>query len=173
MTRPNPKEPGYDGERPVFMPARDITAKDTLTGRIVRETPDGPQNVNTDRIEWLFARKKITPRQHKAANQLQKDWQQSEISPCKSTLAMPIAGGGGRNDYTPVDDKFDAGNRFTAAKRSLTGKHLVVVDLIVLKNWTLQQSAKFLQTHEGRVSERLETALDMLADHYRLPPDQK
>ncbi len=162
--------PGHDGERPEFMPARDITAKDRLTGRTVRETPDGPQNVNVDRIENLFARKKISQRQHAAANRLQSDWQRSQISPCGSTLAMPIAGSG-RHEFTPAHAKIEAGDRFAAAKREL-GHRFAIVDLVALQNYSIEKASAWLHIHKERGSERLETALGLLADHYRLPPDE-
>lgn len=157
---------GFNDQPPEFMPARDITAKDLLTGRKVRETPDGPINVNTDRVEWLFAHNKITQRQHRAANILQQDWKIAQIAPCSSG-SMIKGASGGLPDH-PNDRKVSAMKRHGAAHIAL-GRLRNAVTLVVEENKTFQQVAAILAIHERAAAERCLIGLDLLADFYRLP----
>src|SRR6476646_2255566 len=86
-------EIGHNGHKPEYLPSRDISSRDRLTGRIVRETPDCPENINSTRIRAMHVRKRLTDRQAAAADRYQNDWQLAQIIPTASAGAT--AGGGG------------------------------------------------------------------------------
>ncbi len=156
---------GYDGHAPHFMPARDIESVDRLTGVRRRETPAGPLNVNTDRIEWLLARDKLSKRQYAAARRFQADWERAQILP---VAAPALVRSSGRSaPELPNDAKVAAMRRHRAAAIAL-GRWHRVVELVALENRTLAQAAAALHMHAERASEQLETGLDVLADHYGL-----
>ncbi len=159
--------PGYEGNGPIFAPARDIQSKDPLTGQMRRETIPSIQNDNVDRITLLFRRGSINARQCAAANKLQRDWERSQISPCASTLGNAGAGGG-RHDFTPSDAKIAAGNAYHAAIVAL-GRWLSIVHLVALDNLTVTEASKRLGVHNLVGMDRLDAGLEILAAHYQIP----
>ncbi len=163
-------KPGHNGHIPEFAPARDILAHDPLTGKVRRETPDGPQNINTDRIEWLYAHDHITGRQYAAARRYQRNWELAEINPCGSSL---MAGGSGSPaDLHPNDRKRQAMKDHGAATEAL-GRLYGVVWLVVVENLTIPQvSERIGKLHKAVVSDRLDLGLTMLSDHYGFPPEK-
>lgn len=165
---PTGAEPGYDGRPPLQAPARDIEAKDQITGKMRRETPDGPENVNATEARAMNFRKKLTDRQFAAATRFQNDWEQSKIQPC-AQLTGGGAGGGSRSNYQPVDAILDAQGRHHDAVIAL-GRWLGIVEMVVLQDLTLAQAAiRCGGIHHQRAAQRLEDGLDCLADHYGLP----
>jgi hypothetical protein len=162
-------KPGYDGHEPVFMPARDIESRDRMTGRIVREVIDGPENVNSTRIRAMQVRKRLTDRQAAAASRYQDDWQLSMI--CPTASAGGTAGGGGVARSTLPDAKLDAMDRHAKARRAMGGRCAPVVDLVALENKIVEVAANELRIHNQKATAWLEVGLDLLADHYRIPPE--
>lgn len=169
MTKPS-MQPGYDGNAPEFMPARDIQSRDRMTGRIVREVIDGPENVNSTRIRAMQVRKRLTDRQAAAASRYQDDWQLSVI--CPTASAGAIVGGGGSARSTLADAKLDAMTRHADARSAMGPRCAPVVDLVALENKIVEIAASELRIHNQRASERLEIGLDLLADHYDLPQER-
>jgi hypothetical protein len=165
-------KPGFDGNPPEFAPTRDIESIDRVTGRRVREHVEGPTNINTSRIRWLYERgylgKRDGARRYAAAEAYVRDYERSLLLPVASIVPGGAGGGNSRRDYHPNDAKLAAMMRHAAA-RSALGRWLGVVDLIVLENKTLPQAAQLLGgIHQERVSDRLETGLDILADFYEI-----
>lgn len=62
--------PGHDGNPPEFRPARGSEVVDPRSGKVTRESIDGPQNIASDIVEWLLAHHKIESYQHAAAKKL-------------------------------------------------------------------------------------------------------
>src|SRR6185369_8099898 len=112
-----------------------------------REVVDGPTNLNTDRIEYLFNRGKINKRQQEAARRFQGDWQASKIMPCGSASMVRVSGGGSPGTLT--DKKLDAQKRHDSAVLAL-GRWLKVVESVVIGNMTIEQTAKYMHVHPER-----------------------
>jgi hypothetical protein len=155
--------PGHDGNPPEFVTSRDILAKDPLTGRIRRETPQGPTNIAVSRIRWLLEKGKLSERQYAAALRLSTDWEHAQIAPYMCNGLTPGSTG---HFQHPNDAKIAAMRRHGDAMDSL-GRWRGVVELVVIENRTLAEAAVLLGgIHHQRCAERLETGLDVLADHY-------
>lgn len=155
---------GYDGEPPLHMAARDIESIDRMTGRKVRETPASIQNVNVDRIEWLFAHKVIEQQHHQAARRLQRDWEVGLIMPYAQMGT--VGGGSGRSDFTPAQIKIDSLRRFHDAMRAMGSKGSKIVDLVALQAMSVQKAAASMRVHNLKAQGMLIVALDILASHY-------
>lgn len=165
-------EPGYDGEPPKHLPARDIEGVDKWTGKRVRETPKSDMNVNTSRLAWLLARDHITKRQAKAGSNLFDDWYFSQR--IQYSQMGVLAGISGRTDYTPAQAKLEAAQRFHAAASALKAasqRAWQMVDLVVLQELSVERASARLHIKSTRGFGNLEAGLDILASHYRLPKD--
>lgn len=167
--RASGSEPGFDGNPPRQEPARDIDAIDRLTGRRIRETPKGEENVNSTRVRALHFRKRLTDRQFYAAEMYANTHELALMQPVSS--AVPIRVDCGHARSTLPDEILDAQARDAEARAALAaasqdGRHVAIVELVVLKNLLLEVAAAMLKIHHQRASERLETGLDALADHY-------
>lgn len=156
---------GHDGLPPEFAPARGIQTRDKMTGKIVREVPDGPMNIATDRIELFFARNCITARQHAAAVRLQKDWHMAVIEPVASSFAEP--GGGGGHPMLPQDAKVAAMKRHGGAHIAM-GRYRNAVTCVVEQNMTIADMAKRICRRKEIAAKMFHDGLTILADHYRL-----
>lgn len=159
---------GHDGHPPQFMPARDIHSRDRLTGKIVRETPDGPENVNATRVRAMHVRKRLTDRQAAAANRYADDWQLSQAQVVATAGALP-SGGFARS--TLPDARLDAMVRWGVARQALGNRFIPIVELVVLNNHLVEVAANMLKMDKRRASERLECGLDRLGDWYCLPEE--
>lgn len=160
---------GHDGNPPEFQDARDYPDVVTMDGpTITREAVKGPQNINIDRIEWMYAHGKIGARQHAAAVRLESDWQMALINPVASSV---LVGAGGSMVQLPNDAKCDAMERHGAARNAL-GYDWKLVDMIVHGRLTVVQAARVLHIHHQKAAGRFDSALHHLADHYGLPNDQ-
>jgi hypothetical protein len=163
-------EPGYDGKPPVFMLARDIDSRDRLTGRTVRETPAGPENVNNSRVSALLARKQLSRRQFDAAMMFFKDWHDSEILTVASAHLIRVDGNSGRTSLS--DHKLDAQTRHVKARKWLSreygGRFLAIVEKVVLEEKTVEFGAAELRIHHQRAASLLECGCDALGDCYGL-----
>lgn len=160
-------KPGYDGHEPEFMPARDIESRDRMTGKIVRETPDGPQNVNHNRITMMLAGKRLEPRQAEAAGNYYRDWHDSERLVLASAALVRVDGSG-RACSTVNDHKLDAGKCRKQAEMSLKPRFRPIIWKVVIEGKLMEVAASELHIHHQRAAERLEIGLDLLADHYRI-----
>jgi len=156
---------GYDGNKPEFQPVRDYVYVD---GR--REPVDGPQNVNTTRIAWLFAHNEIDARQYEAGRRLQKDWHLSLIQPFASSVLVGAGGSGG--NQLPNDAKVAAMKRHGNARAAL-GYGWAIIELVVHDDITIGKAAAKLHVGEKQAKGMLWLALHILADHYGLPKDQR
>jgi hypothetical protein len=155
---------GYDGNAPEFRPARDIQAHDRLTGRIVRETPDGPENVNSTRIRAMHVRKRLTDRQAEAANRYQNDYQLSEMITVASSGMIRVSGA--CCGYALSDTRLDAMKRYGLARQALGPRYVRIVELVALDNILVEIAANMMQLDKRKAAERLECGLERLADHY-------
>lgn len=157
---------GHDGEPPEFREARDIEGRDSLTGKIVRIVPAGPQNINCDRIEWLFAHHKIGKRQYEAANTLMSDHYLSG----RETIAVAGTSSGGNREFEPAEQREFAGRRLKATQEHFTrgwkSTLWPILNLVVLRNVSPGKAAGIERTHERTVQERLSIGLHLLADYY-------
>jgi len=158
------REPGHDGEKPEFMTAADYPDV-YVEGK--REPVDGPQNINIDRVEWMFHHGQISQRQAAAARRLEEDWQKALINPVASSV---MVGAGGASQL-PNDAKCDAMKRHGAARKAL-GYDWKLVDLVVHGRLTIVQAARVLKLHHQKASGQFGSALHHLADHYGFPRDQ-
>jgi hypothetical protein len=157
-------EPGYDGEPPILVEA-DRKAK--------WDKDQSPlQNRNTNRITYLHHQGSISDVQAEAARRFQKDWELSLIQPTASSV-MVGAGGGSQ---LPNDAKVDAMHRRGRAlealgcdlKRGIMTAGARVLELVVIRELTVKQSADRLVKHPQYVIGILGGALDVLAGHYGL-----
>lgn len=155
---------GYDGEPPVFVESRDFVFVEGPGHERIREPVKGPQNINTDRIRWLFEHRVIEDHHHQAAVRLQRDWEVSLIMPMAQIGA--VVGGGGRSDYTPAHVKIEASRRFHDAMRAMGGKGSKIVDLVALQAMSVQKAAASMRVHNLKAQGMLIVALDILASHY-------
>jgi hypothetical protein len=153
--------PGYDGNAPEFRAVKDHIYVD---GK--RQAVDGPQNVNTTRIDWLHAHDEIDARQFEAARRLYRDWYKSQIQTFAS--AVLVGAGGGGASQLPNDVKVQAMKAHGAALQSL-GYGAPIVRLVVEEDLTVGKAAACLRVGEKQAKGMLWLALHMLADHYRLP----
>src|SRR6476646_1909636 len=83
-------EPGHDGNPPEFVPARDIHSRDRMTGKTIREVPDGPENVNNTRVRYMHSRGRLSDRQAEAARRYQSDWEASEMLTAASATMVRV-----------------------------------------------------------------------------------
>lgn len=165
-------QPGHDGEPPIFAPTRDIEATDKWTGKRIREQVDGPTNINTSRLSWLLAREHISKRQAKAGSNLFDDWYFSQR--IQYSQMGIIAGISGRTDYSPAQAKLEAAEAFSAASNALkqaSYRSWQIVDLVVLQELSVEKACAHLHIKTPRGFGNLESGLDILANHYRLPKD--
>ncbi len=161
-------QPGHDGNAPEYIALRDLESVDKLTGRRVREKIDGPKNIAVDRVEWLFECGKISKRQWRAATHFQEDWQIALIAPAANQTLVHV--NNSTADQLPGDAKVAAMKRHRDAMLAL-GRWHRIVELVVLENRNIKDTAAMLQIHAERAGERLDTGLTLLADHYRLPEE--
>lgn len=154
------KEPGHDGNPPVFTATKDFIGND---GK--REKVDGPTNLNHNRVRMLKERGIIDEVQLAAAERLEKDWQMSEMKPVASNVLVGNGGSGGSS--TLADHKLDAMARYGDAKRAVC-KAWPIIDLVVCMNLRIDEAASRLKIHPRRATGQLEIGLDVLALHYGL-----
>lgn len=150
---------GYDGNPPVFRPARDIV------GQGKREVIDGPQNINIDRLEWYLDHRLIERHHHTAGRKLQLYAETAELSSGVSLLAGARGGG----SMTSLSDaKCDALDKLNKARAELSPMNWRLIDLVVLQNITAQKASRQMGFHERSAMPTLVMALDSLAKHYGL-----
>lgn len=159
------REPGYDGHKPEFVERKTLTWEN---GRRVAEM--SPFNINHSRVCYLFSHKRIDRRQFAAAERLAKDWQLSKIEPVASNVM--VGGGSSGGDNHPNDTKVDAMRRHGAARDAL-GVAWPLVELVVEKNMSVELASAQLRFHTKYGHGVLWVALHQLADHYRLPRDDR
>lgn len=154
-------EPGYDGNPPEFGIRKDHVYAD---GK--REATESPENINHDRVKWLFNHGKIDLRQYQAAERLSNDWQLSKIEPHASSV---LVGAGGSGDMHPNDAKRDAMKRHGAAQKALEEiRSWAIVDMVVQQNMTIEKASARLRVHYRFGAGALNVALHFLANHYKL-----
>lgn len=152
--------PGYDGNPPEFREARDVEGKGKRAAEL------GPQNIRVDRLEWLLAHRRIDVAQHAAGRRLQHD---SEIAEIRGYAVMEIGRGGGASGVNRLADvKCDAIARFNAARMHVGAKGWRILELVVLENVSLGETARRMRESADRMQLGLSVALDTLAGHYRL-----
>lgn len=149
--------PGHDGNKPELVEARDFA--ENHGKRDVTEVPQN--NLNADRIKWLYEHRQIEQRQFDAAVRLQRLWEKSEILPSASSV---MVGGGGGNQL-PNDAKVDAMRHHGAAKSEL-GRDWTIVELVVHRQMTVEKAAGVLHVDRRVATGRLWSALHRLADHF-------
>jgi hypothetical protein len=152
-------KPGHDGLPPVHRPARDIA------GIGKRNAPDGPQNINVDRLEWLLAHKLIEPHHHAAGRILQRHAEQAEIS---AGVSLVGGGGGGGNASTLSDAKCDALTEINRARAAISPLNWRVIELVVIDGASMERAAGKMGYNARGALPVLRGALDQLGRHYRL-----
>lgn len=157
-------KPGHDGEPPRFVEARGSEIRDPKTGAIVRQGEMTQQNINCDRVTYLFNHDLISNRQYLAAQRLEKDWEKAEIVPIASTVLVGACSGSPQH---PNDDKVAAMKRFGDARDAL-GRWWPIIDKVVIEHKSVEKASAELRIHAKRGIERLDAALFMLADHYKI-----
>lgn len=150
---------GFDGERPQFVPARDIMG----TGR--RAKVDGPQNINVDRLEWLLAKKHIEPHHHQAGRKLQRLYETAEIS---VGVKLVGAGGAGVASSSLSDAQCDAMHEVNRVKAAMSPINFRLVELVVIERFKVEDATKKLGLGSRSATSSLVLALDSLARHFRL-----
>lgn len=153
-------EAGRDGH-PIEQ--REVRTEHYMDGK--REAQMSPQNVNHDRIAYLFAHDIIDQRQHAAGQRLARDWELSQICPAASSV---LVGAGGGGDMHPTERKERAMKEHGEAVRAL-GYNWPIVALVVERNYTVEVASRMLNVDRKRGMGWLWSALHVLADHYRLP----
>ncbi|HEY2010546.1 MAG TPA: DUF6456 domain-containing protein [Rhizomicrobium sp.] len=164
--RSKPYEPlngqaGHDGEPPVHGERKTLTWEE---GKRVAGV--SPFNLNHSRACYLHSRGRIDARQFAAAERLYKDWQLSQIQPRASSVM--VGGGSSGGDNHPNDTKVDAMRRHGAAIAAL-GAAAPLMELVILRDMSVEKSAAQLQMHAKYAHGALWVALHFLADHYGLP----
>ena len=160
--KPN-AEPGYEGEPPIFGLRKDFVYVDGA-----REATESPENLNHSRVKWLLEHKRITPRMYDAADRFEKDWNTSQIQPRASSVM--VGNGSGSGDMHPNDAKRAAMHRHGDARDAM-GRLAPVVEFVVLDNLSVGKASAKLRIHNQAGIELLRIGLEMLADHFKLPPD--
>lgn len=159
--RPTESEPGHDGQRPKFVESQDFVYVD---GK--REPVLGPQNINCDRIAYLFAKKRIELRQYQAAERIWRDWYDMGQFPKASNVIVGNGASGG--SLGPGDVQVQASIRFHNAKRDLEwARNWAIVELVVLDQVSVEKAAGMLHLHSRFAMACLHCALHMLANHYK------
>ena len=153
---PAPVKHGHDGERPEFMPVRD------LAGAGKRET-QSIVNANVDRLEWLLAHKRIELYQHQAGRKLQHD---AELATIGGFASIGGTGGGAGNVLS--DAKCDAIARVNAARIAMGNSGWRILELVVLEGSPLNRAEARMRLRSGSGITALTVALDSLARHYGL-----
>ncbi|MGB8601099.1 MAG: DUF6456 domain-containing protein [Rhizomicrobium sp.] len=151
---------GFDGEPPEFG-----ERKDFVWARGKREVVRSPCNLNTSRISWLYAHKRIERHQFLAAEQLARDWEISLIAPVASKVLFE--GTSRRGGVLPGDRQVAAMQHHGAARAAL-GRNWAIVELVVEQNISVEKAGAALQVHPKFALGMLWSALNTLADHYRL-----
>jgi len=160
MGEQSKKNPGHDGNAPVFAPTRDLIGRD---GK--REQVDGPTNLNHNRLAMLEARGIIDQDQLRAGNRLFQDWRLAMIcSFANSNMVGNGASGGG--NQLPNDVKVDAMKRHGAARDAI-GRAWAIVEAVCCQDLRIDEAAARLHIHPRRATGQLEVGLDVLAAHYR------
>ena len=88
MTKPIPMDQvrcGFDGNPPIFPGLRDLDGQG-------KRSNIGITNVNTDRLEYLFAHRRITEPQRDAGRKLQNDAQLAQIgrASCRERVSYHV-----------------------------------------------------------------------------------
>jgi hypothetical protein len=149
--------PGFDGEKPEFVAARDQAG-------VGKRQLQGIMNINTDRVIYLYHHRRIDERQFLAAQRLERDWQLSLIDPVASMVLVGACGG----QLLPADAKVAAMRRHGAAKAAL-GRAWAMVDLVVHKHYSVERASAMFRIHRKCGFGVLWASLHALADHYRMP----
>lgn len=156
---PQGPQPGYDGEPPEFGERRDYAYAEGKRVAVV-----SPCNRNCDRIEWLFAHKRIEQRQYDAAQRLMQDFYLSQITSVAS-VGMGGGGSGGLHDPFPNDTKVDAMRRHGDARTAL-GYNWAIVELVVEQNLSVVKASAALHIDWRTGMGALGASLHFLASHY-------
>lgn len=155
-----PARHGYDGEPPEFAESKDFVYVDGE-----REPVKGPQNINIDRIEWLYAHGRIQDYHKEAARRFQEDWELGQIYPMASLV---LTGAGGRSCHQPADTKIEAMQRFAKAKLALGPKGGLLMERVVLNRMSLEKAGATLGLNEKAAPGAFQIVIDVLAAHYGL-----
>jgi hypothetical protein len=160
--QPPKMEAGHDGNPPMFVPTRDVLAKDGSRERI-----DGPTNVNHNRLTMLFHRGIIDQCQLAAGNRLALDWELSQITPMSSSKLESITSISRGAFNHPNDAKRDAMRRHGDAVEA-AGRAWPIIEAVCIKDQRVDEAAAKLHIHPRRATGQLEIGLDVLAVHYGL-----
>lgn len=155
---------GYDGNAPEFREKRGSEVRDPGTGAVIRTAEFGTENINVDRIAWLLAHKRIERHQFDAGRQLQGDWELSKLENYAS-LRGGVSGSG--TNLLP-DVKCDAIQRVGDARIRVGHMGWRILDMVVIRNISLEKCAAILRVKPASMSTGLQVALDALASHYGL-----
>lgn len=150
---------GYDGNQPIFRPARDIV------GQGKRETIDGPQNINIDRLEWMLDRQYIEPHHHAAGRKLQYYW---EIVNRSGGMSLLGGGRGGSSMTSLSDAKCDAHAAMNTARAAISPMNWRIIELVVLDNMSSTAAMAKMRFNADSATSAVKLALDSLAQHYGL-----
>jgi hypothetical protein len=158
--------PGFSGFPPEHLPARDIEGIDKLTGRRIRQAPEGKENVNNSRVSALLARKRLNRLQFDAAMTYYQDWHDSQIESAPSPALIRVDGG--MKFATLSDFKLDAQERHKRARKWLErmfyGRCLAIVEKVVLDEKIVEEAAAECKMHHQRAATLLEFGCDILAE---------
>ena len=151
-------KPGFDGQPPELREPRNRRAW-------AKEHEIPRQNINTDRLEWLLAHRRIAEYQLLAGRRLQQDWELSQLAPY-AALDPGRREPAGAGSMRLPDVKLDAMRRYGDAMKSVGRSGGTLIRLVVLENISLEKAAALMRMPARGALPALQVALDSLASHY-------
>lgn len=150
---------GYDGKPQILEPVAGLTARE----RKARDCPK--RNANHCVVCWLLSQRLISRVQHEAAERLQQDHENADISPLRGVNLL--TGGGAHYGPSVVPQvKLDASRAKNAALIFAGEKGAKLLIAVVIEDMSLAAAAKLMGWHEKGALPALQVVLDQLATTY-------
>jgi len=143
---------GYDGNPPVFAKTKGTRAQES-----------SPQNLNVDRLQWLYEHRLIDEAQHIAGKAFQKFYLTAQIGMNGSSTELSS-----RGPDLLADRRLDAMQQFGKAHDALKmwPAHWAMLDLCILRDCGLADAAHTLKRPQKWALPAIRDALDVLAKIY-------
>jgi len=153
-----PAEPGHDGFVPVLVAPKGA-AKWEKADELTEE------NVNVNRIRFLFHKGSITHAQYEAACALQRDWETAEILPQASSILVGNGASGG-GATLPGDHKIQAMRRKGDAMAAVPEMCRRIVELVVIENVSVGKASAIVRAHHQFTMALLLVGLNAISRTY-------
>jgi Domain of unknown function (DUF6456) len=150
---------GYDGKPQILEPVAGLTARE----RQARNCPK--RNANHCVICWLLSQRLISRVQHEAAERLQRDHENAQISPLRGVNLL-TAGAPGYGPSVVPQVKLDASRAYNAALIFAGEKGAKLLIAVVVEDLSLAAAAKLLGWNDKGALPALQCVLDQLATTY-------